>query len=202
MEKMPEQKFDIKKTYMSDRGLLDYLKGLEIQTDELEDKNGIILDLGAGAAQNLAKDIRELNLNVKVISVDPRLALTQAVELGLPGGSSQTRKRGKINPEVGSLAAYSDNLPFKDNSFEDIYAFYSVPFYLENQEEIQKTLTEMIRVTKNKGEIRAFPILKEQVSYVRSFLSQKEGIDYELKLKEAYEDGNEDWLLIIHKREP
>lgn len=201
---MEKEKFDIKKTYMSDRGIFDYMNKLGVTEKELDDPDALIIDLGSGTMQNLAKDVRELGLRSKIISIDPRLGLNADEDLNLPLSSKEDRELGRKNPEPLTLAAFGQALPIKNESVHNIFALYSVPYYLENQGEIEDNLSEMIRVLKPGGAIRIFPIMQNQLSQVEDFLKKQKNIKSSFSLKESGKDSItgekiEDWLLIIEK---
>ncbi|MDP2934639.1 MAG: class I SAM-dependent methyltransferase, partial [bacterium] len=202
MEKEP--KFDIKKTYMSDRSVFDYMDKLEVSEEELDDPDALIIDLGSGTKQNLSREAREFGLKSKIISIDPRLGLDAKEDLELPLSSKRDRKQGRANPEPYTLAGLGQALPIKNESVHRIFALYSVPYYLENQDEIEDNLSEMIRVLKPGGVIRIFPIMQNQLSQVEDFLKKQKNIKSSFSLKESGEDSVtgekiEDWLLIIEK---
>lgn len=201
---MEKEKFDIKKTYMSDRSVFDYVNKLEVTEKELDDPDALIIDLGSGTMQNLAKDVRELGLKSKIISIDPRLGLDMKEDLELPLSSRNDRRFGRKNPEPLTIAALGQELPIKNESVHNIFALYSVPYYLENQGEIEDNLSEMIRVLKPGGAIRIFPIMQNQLSQVEDFLKKQKNIKSSFSLKESGKDSItgekiEDWLLIIEK---
>lgn len=183
---------------MTDRGIFEYMRELDVSEEELNDPETLILDLGAGEQQNLAKEVHQFSLRSKVLSIDPRLGLSQEKDLSLPTMSKERRLEGRKNPEPLTIAASSDALPLKNESVKHVYALYSVPYYLENPEQILKTLMEAIRVTKPGGSIKIFPIIESQLTDVTNALSSINGIRYSFILRERDKAEN-DRLLVIDK---
>ena len=203
-EKPPSFRSNVEDTYMSDRGIRDYIKNLDIQEKDLYDPEAVILDLGSGIQQDLAKEINKRTPRPKIISIDPRLGLNLEEDLSLMKDDAekdqQRRVGGRKNPEPLTIAALSQNIPLKDNSVEHVYALYSVPYYLESDiEGIKKTLHEVIRVTKPGGSIRAFPVVEDRLVDIQNVLQKIKGISFTLTEKESKLDNSVDWLLVIRK---
>ena len=189
----------LRDTYMSSSGVFEYLKQFDIAKKELDDPDSLILDLGAGTKQNLAKEVRELGLKSKVISIDPRLALSENEDLALPTSCESDRLEGRKNPEPLTLAALSESIPLKDESVNHVYASYSVPYYLENPGEIIQTIKEMVRILKPGGTIKIFPLIPEHREVVEETLLTIKGIHYNFTPRGISRE-NEDWLLVIKKQ--
>jgi len=196
---------DLDGTFLSKREIREYTELLGLEEKELDNPESVILDLGAGLEQNLAKEAKERSLRSKIISLDPRLGLTALEDTSLMSQNSYwdwlRRRQNRKNPEPQTLAALSQALPFKDGSIDHIYALYSVPFYHEeNFEIIKKTFEETIRVLRPGGSIRMFPIIKTQFHLVKNILDEmkNENINYQLTPKiDGIDEG--DSLLIITK---
>jgi ubiquinone/menaquinone biosynthesis C-methylase UbiE len=189
---------DFKKTYMSDRTIFDYMENLEIPESEIA-KEGLILDIGAGAQQKLAHEAGVLGMKSKIYSLDPRLGLDEEKDLSLPRGTVEERKMGRKEHHGLSVAGTAQKLPFLNEAFDNIYALFSVPYYIEAPEEIRSTLSEIWRVTRAGGTIRFYPILKEQVAVVENYFKNLSDAQYTMKLKSTDPDGGEDWLAVIKK---
>ena len=190
---------------MTGRGLADYVELLEITEDELDDPDSLILDLGSGMEQNFAKDIRELNLRSKVVSLDPKLGLDENEDLEssvtpYKDSDREARIRGRKNPEPKTLAGLSTSLPFQDRTFTRIYAVYSAPYYLRHPEDIKNTLKEMIRVIKPGGVIRAFPIEEEQLEIVETFFQTLGNVSFSIKKVATADKKDYGNLLTITKK--
>lgn len=210
-EKPSLLKSSVGETYLSDRGIRDYIKNLDISETDLDVPGAVILDLGAGTEQNLAKEVRERSLRSKIISIDPRLGL-HAVEDLLLMKEQQSEKqnikkriRNRKNVEPLTIAALSQNLPLREGAVDHIYALYSVPYYLEGDVGgIKKTLHEAVRVLKPGGTIRTFPITEDNLADVKNILEKIKNINFTLTpdlFQKDNIDNKKDYLLIIKKKE-
>jgi ubiquinone/menaquinone biosynthesis C-methylase UbiE len=200
-------KSDFRECALTKRGLftkddrVGYFDIFKISENDFDDPNALILDLGAGMQQEFAREVKKLGLKSKIISVDPRLGLSEEEDLSLlPKSERQERLEGRKNVQPMSVAATSEALPFKEGSFDKIYALYSVPYYLKNSQEIKTTLEEMIRTLKSGGIIKAFPVDKNQIEAVKKIVSGISGIEFNATLKDKYNDYGEDWLIEIKKK--
>jgi pSer/pThr/pTyr-binding forkhead associated (FHA) protein len=154
-------------TYMSGSSLKTYKTMLGL-TDEELGAGKVVLDLGSGAEQELAKQAKAAGLKATVINVDPRmawplekdLAATASVPIGGDiAPAIEARLRGRTNPEPMTLAAASHQLPVKDGSVDTIVSHLSVPMYIRyDREKISQTLNEFARVLKVGGMARVHPI--------------------------------------------
>ncbi len=88
---------DITRTYLSNRGVFEYMDRLQITESDLNDPNNVILDLGAGIQQDFAGQHSDLDLKAKVISIDPRLGLPLKTDLAIPGTNINARLEGRKN---------------------------------------------------------------------------------------------------------
>lgn len=120
-------------------------------------KNKTVLDLGAGFGQ-LRRDIVEKHPDfpVNIVSVEPRLAKKEFRELANPDGvaAQTTDKVGG-----GSVAASWSHLPFADESFDAIFSVFAFPYWAKDLHwgEVRQVCDEILRITKNGGEIRLAP---------------------------------------------
>lgn len=196
-----ENRADFRKSYMSDRGLFEYVEILGISEKELNNPETVILDLGAGARQLFAREAQTLHLKAWIISVDPRLALPTETDLNLPGGPKEERRTGRQQAADDSLAASAEALPFKDGVIEKIYALFSIPYYLDKPEQIQRALGEMLRILKPGGIIKMFPIMDDQIEIVSKFLLTQDQISFEREARKSLdpEDQSTDWLITVQK---
>lgn len=199
-------KSKVEGTFLSDRGVSDYVESLDIQEADLDDPNAVILDLGSGLEQNFAKEMRERSLRAKVVSIDPRFGLRPTEDVALMEMDEheevgrQKRAKNRQMPEPLTIAALSGALPFKENSIQQVYALFSVPYYLENKEEIKNTIYEAVRILKPGGSIRAFPVIKEHVDDVQDIVKGIKDVTFTLTLKRKM-DEDEDWLLVVNKNQ-
>ena len=192
------------KTTLTERGVMRYVELLKIPEDELNDPHSLILDLGSGTEQNFAKDIRKFNLKSKIISLDPRLGLSEGEDVDdlFTKSHKEARIQGRKNPETKTAGGLSSNLPFLDSIFDRIYALYSVPYYLNyrNPSEVSETLQEMLRILKPGGVIRAFPIESEQLDIVKNFLKSMDSVSFVLEETETSDGEDYGSLLVITKK--
>lgn len=198
-EQMPEPpKSNFREAMLTPRDIFEYIKVFDIKDEDLNDPNATILDLGAGLRQELARQAKELNLQSKIVSLDPKLGLSLEKDLALLAYSQDRKERedARKNLPPMPIAAISTALPFKEHSFDKIYALYSVPYYLESPQEIKVTLEEMIRTTKDGGTIKAFPLDKNQATITKQILNHLPNLEFNLEEKVK----NEDWLLTIKKK--
>lgn len=180
------------KTYLSDRGLESYKSNLEL--DDVFFDSGIIVDLGAGLNQNLARDVERKKLNGMIISVDPRLALPLEKDLSLHPIDKQKRIKGRITSFKNTLAAFGNQLPFSKGSIDKLVAMYSVPFYLESFEEISELFLELnLILNPIKSEARFYPIEAVQKNAIEKALISIPDFKYKF-IKKV-----DDYLLIINK---
>ena len=161
-------------TAPTDRGFSEYLNLLRIPKREI--KNSLILDLGSGFNQQFSRDVKDKLPTSKVICLDPSLYLgTTYYPSDFEGDKNPQERRKRI--ENLSIAADGDALPFKQNSFDRVYALYSVPWQTY-AEDTEKVLTNACKVLKTRGIFRAYPILDVQVYEVENVLQKIPDISF------------------------
>lgn len=153
------QKEDIEWTAMTDRGLADYIEAMKLTYRDFREGQ-VIVDVGAALEQNLARDARALGLPATVISVDPNLGLKQDASSVSPD-KMLAREAGRRNPEPNTVAAMGEALPFADNSINSVYGLFSVPYYHITPGPIRATLSEFMRVLKDGGVAKTYPVTEE-----------------------------------------
>lgn len=153
-----DQMREVKDALMTERNLDDYMQYLDVTVGEIN-RWGKIVEIGSGTEQDFAKEIREKGYGSKVISIDPRLALSESTDLsGMFPEEAEARLRGRKNPEPNTIAALAQNLPIASGSIDAILASRSVPLYISSQKDMDSVLSEMYRVIKDGGEIRIYPV--------------------------------------------
>lgn len=153
-----DQMREVKDALMTERNLDDYMQYLDVTVGEIN-RWGKIVEIGSGTEQDFAKEIREKGYCSKVISIDPRLALSESTDLsGMFPKEAEARLRGRKNPEPNTIAALAQNLPIASGSIDAILASRSVPLYISSQKDMDSVLSEMYRVIKDGGEIRIYPV--------------------------------------------
>ncbi|PIT88820.1 MAG: hypothetical protein COU29_00360 [Candidatus Magasanikbacteria bacterium CG10_big_fil_rev_8_21_14_0_10_36_32] len=196
-------KQDFRDACLTKRGLSEYMDIFDITDDEMDDPNMTMLDLGSGLKQEFARQAKEEGYKSKIISVDPRLGLSLEEDLSLLSRHSP-REIGRISERISarqnlpdnSLSAIAQALPFKDKSFDRVFALWSVPYYIiTTPEEIKIVLKEMLRVVKDGGVIKAHPLPmgNKFLSAAKDFLSEQSDIEFSI-------DKNKD-MMIINKKE-
>jgi ubiquinone/menaquinone biosynthesis C-methylase UbiE len=138
------------------KSLEDYEKILGISKESLEGK--MILDLGSGEMEKLSKDIKKEGIEAEVISLNPDYSIDPFLR----------KNTEKEDSQKMSLAAIGQNLPFKDSTFDLILAMESVSRYSspsKNLEDAKFWANEIVRVLKNNGEARLWPIIELNKKY-------------------------------------
>lgn len=168
---------------LTDRSMETYVRTLDIPPEELDAEGHRILDVGSGTQQGLAKAVNEAGLRSQVISIDPRLALTEEEDLSPTSlfTPPQTRLLGRAMPQPGTMAAFSTHLPVADATMDNVYASYSVPYYLRDNGDVKQTMSEMFRALKPGGTARVYPIPSARVGAVQEALNDAGITDYSLQ---------------------
>lgn len=129
-----------------------YEKYLGVSAEELQ--RGLVLDLGSGARQQLAKELS--GLDVQVVSLNPELRDEEV---------RNWSKKRILDPlryprwKRLAVAGIAQELPFKKGTFALVLANYSVPLYLKKEKgNLSKAFSEIIRVLRKSGEARIFPV--------------------------------------------
>jgi ubiquinone/menaquinone biosynthesis C-methylase UbiE len=132
------------------RSLGEYEKFLGFQRDELSGKT--VIDLGSGPTERFSRELKESGIDVNVISINPDYK------------SEKQRKEIVTNPEwqKKSVAAIGQELPFQDNSIDEVLGLYSVSWYADT--EFEQVLPEVYRVLKPGGVARIGPFIAERLS--------------------------------------
>lgn len=145
---------------VTERSLKQYEQMLDFNENDLNKWNSIV-DLGCGTEQNLAKEIRAINPNISVISIDPGLGLPEASDLSrFMDEEKMTRIRSRENPEPMSIAALAQELPIQTSSVDAVLALHSVPQYISHEKGVEQSINEIIRILNNGGEARIYPVSK------------------------------------------
>ncbi len=134
---------------ISPRGLNYYLPHFKIEETYFDNPNEVIIDMGSGLKQNLAREVESRGLRAKVISVDPSLLDGEHLE------DNERKVSGSFH--ANTVAAFAERLPFSSNSIDKILVHSSIPYYSISEEIFLVELKEMIRVLKPGGEIKIYP---------------------------------------------
>ncbi len=145
----------------TDRNLKDYENELGFQAKELTGMK--VLDLGSGYHETFSKEAAMKN--IEVFSLNPNLKRQEfrdSAKRNSPNDSVPQKIFNVIKPlhwQKKSVAGLGQELPFRNNSFDRVFANFSVPYYARKTEnEYTKIFTEAIRVLKPSGEAVFFPL--------------------------------------------
>jgi hypothetical protein len=170
--------------WMTARGMESYRERLQIPDHELDTPGRLVLDLGAGAQQELAKDARLAGLRSIVASVDPSLGKSVADDLASlaphagkfrPGADhwfltpGEYRYLGRLNPERFTATDESE-LPFKQ--YDSVYAQYSIPYYTA-PDELEGAMARINGLLAPRGNARVYPIRPCQIAPIRGWFAKQ-----------------------------
>ena len=134
------------------RGLAMYEKHFSFQNEELEGKD--ILDLGAGPEAKFDKELRQSGIKAHVISLSPDFS------------DERYRRKALIsNPEANLVAAVGQEIPFKNESFDIVFALHVMEhvFLIEAPlTNATKIIEEIARVLKIGGKGYLSPLIQEE----------------------------------------
>lgn len=135
-----------------ERGLEAYEGYLGFSREELKGKT--ILEIGSGETERFSRQLKEVNIDAKVVALNPDYA--------------KDRYREKIHaiPDWAgkSVAATGQELPFNDETFDKVFGLFSLTVFASpssftgNPEATKHWLSEIIRVLKHGGEARLAPM--------------------------------------------
>lgn len=161
MKSFDEQMSFVKESMLTERGLEGYKEYLRITEEDIK-RWKVIIDLGAGLEQNFAKEVKKLNIDTTVISVDPSLAIPEKEDLErLFPEERERRKSARDNPEPFTLSVLAQDLPIVSGSIDAILALHSVTQYVEDETQMRSIFLEIERVLKVGGEARMYPLHKK-----------------------------------------
>lgn len=178
MEKLSNKEFSMEDKN-PEKVFVDYVRNLELSEGDLK-KN--ILDVGSGEGL-FAEYVKARGINPQIVNLELNIDLPQ-----------------KNQTVQGSV----ESIPFADESFELVISHCSIPniFLGEDdpeimKEKISKSLSEMVRVIKNGGEVRLGPVGKgDTYQSQRNFVEALEHAllelkkDYGVMIEEIYQPEN------------
>lgn len=106
----------------------------------------------------------------------------------IPGFINLDISKNSHNP---TIIGNSNQLPFKNNTFQEIHSYFCFLLYTNNKSE-----KEIIRILKNKGTIIIW-IKQESLTRVHNFIKQ-----YNLKIIKQTTTGNLPTEYIFHLQKP
>lgn len=174
-----------KDTNISSRDLAKYQKYLQITHDDLHQLKGkTVLDIGSGENQTMQREIKSQYPTIHLVST------TLHHREGMP-------------TESPTVVAYAQEQPFADESFDEVWALFSTPYYLPDVASLTAVFQEIVRVLKPGGWARIAPVSPDMWTGVATLLTQSDvervlqampGITWEI-----FSDTNPT-LLIIQKK--
>ncbi|MFH1632040.1 MAG: class I SAM-dependent methyltransferase [bacterium] len=193
----------VESAILSERDFRQYQDNLDITAEELN-KWDKIVDLGAGTRQEFAREVSAGGFDAEVISVDPRLLLSEEEDLaGMLEEEAEARILGRNEPFGEVVGALAQDLPFEDESIDAVLAHFSVPMYLESKSEINEALDEILRVLMPGGEARIYPVssTKNQQEVLEWLADHEDEIEVDSEIKEEnLKVGEVKYLIKIKKR--
>jgi SAM-dependent methyltransferase len=145
---------DWKEVAHTDRGVGEYLRFLNLGREDLEDKK--ILDIGAGLGK-FAEGAAKENISNKIYSLEPFLSI--AKEEIISGTKEKTDYSAEaLKAKEKMVAGIAEEMPFKENTFDLVLSLYAMPLYAISKMSVLNFFRNIIKITKNGGEIRLYPI--------------------------------------------
>lgn len=132
---------------MTDANLLIYFNDFNLGPEDIEGRK--ILDLGSGEKEIFSKEAAAYG--TEVFSLNPRLrAWWPRMRIKKFGLDSNWQKK--------SVAGRAQELPFKNESMDMIFARWSYPSFTKEDHEKLLALRELMRVLKENGKLFIYPI--------------------------------------------
>lgn len=154
---------------LTDRDFETYVSNLQLHDGILESAQ-TIMDLGAGFRQEFARGLRAYNPKARVISIDPRLGLSEERDLSdLFPEEHADRLNGRRNPQPLTIAALADALPIANSTIDLIVAQHSIPQYIHSTAELARCFGEILRILRPGGQARLWPITTKDIPRLPAF---------------------------------
>ncbi len=135
---------------LTDNDLEDYCRYFNLKPEELMGNK--ILDLGSGKLERFSKEASVYN--AEVVSLNPALQQENVRDWA----KEEIIKDGALLEwQKKSVAGRSQELPFKDKSFDKIVSLFSSPYYIDSKNGKLNAVKEMARVIKDNGIIYIGP---------------------------------------------
>ena len=170
------------------RSLFEYEQTLGFQKKDLSGKT--VLDFGSGPTERLSRELKDNNIDANIISVNPDYK------------TKRYRDQVTTSPDwqKKSVAAVGQELPFLDNSFDEVLALYSVSSYVDDR--FDQVLLEIYRILKPGGTARIAPFMAERLSknFEKTWKKILPGVN--LRIEECDEHWEEGILLRLVFRKP
>lgn len=143
---------------VQNRGWDEYAMHLNLNPENLKGKK--ILDIGAGT-RRFALEVEEGKIQAEVFSLEPSLSLPKEK---INSKIQEFIKKYPVSTGVKekTVAGVGDQIPFKNETFDLCVSEYSLPMHASTQEQVKSFFEEISRITKVGGEIRLYPINRNQ----------------------------------------
>lgn len=154
-----------------------YEEILGFDAKELEGKK--VLDLGSGAKERLSKDLQDRGIGVDLVAVNPDLV----------DWFARTDIVRESHWEKKSVAAVGQALPFEGDTFDEVLALASVSWYTSpedegKQEAAKLWASEIVRVLKEGGKARIYPVSKGDEQNEHPFRDIFSGLGVQIEIEE------------------
>lgn len=190
----------VKDSLITERKVEEYFNDLDLSYEDLKGIKRVV-DLGAGLEQDFARGVHNSGFEGVVISIDPSLLLSDKDDLErLFPEERERRLKSREEPEYPTIGAYGQDMwSIDDSSVDLVVALHSVTQYLDKEEELEKTIDEILRILNKDGEARLFPVYKtKNLDFIKKALEER-GINHSFTLKD--DSGKEEkYLLILSKK--
>lgn len=178
------------------RDLEDYLHFLNLKENDLVGKK--ILDIGSGAAI-FAKEAKQKG--IEVTAIDPMYSDSEGREyFNTVWVKENFRPRG--------IAGVNQELPFKNEKFDTVICMFSSFHYAQSEEDIQRNLTESLRVLRDNGTLYICPVDRDENNNRLSINCESDKQEYKLSeyffglLEYLKVEGKIDWSVNMPNRRP
>lgn len=156
-----ESKKSLENTQITDRGLNEYCSIFGINPQDLSGKH--ILDVGSGTRERFSKEASQHGATVVSMSPELRKWFKRRITKGL----LLTDKRW----QKSSVAGRAEEMPFRNNLFDYIFASWSIPYYSPDEEDAQNSIDAMMKALKPGGILGIFPYEKDILSNLNELIS-------------------------------
>ncbi|OGK18400.1 hypothetical protein A3G67_03875 [Candidatus Roizmanbacteria bacterium RIFCSPLOWO2_12_FULL_40_12] len=190
----------------SDFGVRDYEAIFGLRPIEWSRMKGLVLELGSGTEESFARKLQSMNPNVEVVNVNPHLSDATIV----PDPTKVTNLYLDTNQTRKAVAALAQGfLPFKDDSFEVLFAVHSAPEFLR-KEEISILLQEGYRVLGPGGRGFFWPLIFQGVGSAQHVSSSDlflagvpyKSVDVDEKFRKKLKTPDYSTFLLVEKPPP
>lgn len=143
---------------VTDRGADEYGGHLNLEEENLKGKK--ILDIGAGT-RRFAREVEEREIQAEVFSLEPLFSLSKEK---IDPKVQEFIEKHPVSTKVKerTIAGTGEQIPVANEIFDLCISEYSLPMHSSTQEKVKSFFEEISRITKVEGEIRLYPINRNQ----------------------------------------